>query len=157
MPIMHMTELKKIPNIEQDKKLLKKYAYFEKLINELKKRDLPAEIMGTINQNIEEINAISGSNEERRKRLQQSISKILKLLEKKIKLVPRNHYRDLWMVLGMSVFGMPMGVAIGAGLDNMAFLAIGIPIGMAIGMGIGAGMDKKAQEEGRQLDIEKIY
>ena len=34
---MHMTELKKIPNTEQDKKLLKKYAYFEKLIEELKK------------------------------------------------------------------------------------------------------------------------
>lgn len=29
-----------------------------------------------------------------------------------------------------------------------------IPLGMAIGIAIGAGMDKKALEEGRQLDIE---
>ena len=36
----------------------------------------------------------------------------------------------------------------------MAFLAIGIPLGMAIGIGLGTGMDKKALEEGRQLDIE---
>ena len=29
-----------------------------------------------------------------------------------------------------------------------------MPLGMAIGIAIGAGMDKKALEEGRQLDIE---
>ena len=57
----------------------------------------------------------------------------------------------------MSAFGIPLGVAFGASLDNMAFLGIGIPIGMAIGMAVGAGMDKKAFEEGRQLNLEIPY
>ena len=33
-------------------------------------------------------------------------------------------------------------------------LAIGIGIGMAIGVGVGSSMDKKAFNEGRQLDFE---
>ena len=76
------------------------------------------------------------------------------MIEKEEKLVPKNAYRTRWMAIGMSVFGVPIGMAFGASLGNMAFLAIGIPLGMAIGIAIGAGMDKKALEEGRQLDIE---
>lgn len=52
--------------------------------------------------------------------------RILKLIEKELKLVPKNSYRNRWMAIGMSAFGVP----------------------------IGAGMDKKAFEEGRQLDME---
>lgn len=54
----------------------------------------------------------------------------------------------------MAVFGLPIGIIIGFALDNMAFLGIGLPMGLAVGIAIGTGMDKKAQEEGRQLDIE---
>lgn len=32
-----------------------------------------------------------------------------------------------------------------------------IPIGLAIGMAVGTGMDKKALEEGRQIDLEIKY
>jgi hypothetical protein len=41
----------------------------------------------------------------------------------------------------------------GIGLDNMAFLGLGLPIGLAIGAVLGLRMDKKAFEEGRQLDV----
>jgi len=58
------------------------------------------------------------------------------------------------LAIGMSAFGIPFGVVFGASLDNMGYLGIGLPIGMAVGMVIGAGMDKKAFEEGRQLDLE---
>ena len=54
----------------------------------------------------------------------------------------------------MTTFGLPIGAALGLSLGNMAFLGIGLPVGMSIGLGIGASMDKKAFEEGRQLDIE---
>jgi hypothetical protein len=57
----------------------------------------------------------------------------------------------------MAAFGIPIGVAFGASLGSMAFLAIGIPIGMVIGLAIGSGMDKKAFEEGRQIDLELKY
>jgi len=55
------------------------------------------------------------------------------------------------MILGMSSFGIPLGVAFGFSVGNLALLGIGIPIGMAIGIGFGTYLDKKAKEEGRQL------
>lgn len=154
---MDIKELFINPNIGQDKKLKNKYVYFEKLIDELKKREMPSEIVNSINQNIEDINSFSGSNKDLRKQICKSQSNILKLLEKELKLVPKNLYRTRWMAIGMSVFGVPLGMAFGASLDNMAFLGIGIPIGMVIGMAIGAGMDKKAFEEGRQIDLDIKY
>ena len=70
-----------------------------------------------------------------------------------MKLVPKFYYRNLWMVLGMSAFGIPLGVAFSMSIKNMAFIGIGLPIGMAIGMIVGTNMDKKAFDEGRQLDV----
>jgi hypothetical protein len=57
----------------------------------------------------------------------------------------------------MAGFGIPIGVAFGASLGNMAFLGIGLPIGLATGIAVGSGMDKKAFEEGRRLDVEIKY
>ena len=154
---MDIKELNIRSNIEQDKKLTNKYVYFEKLLDELKKREMPSEIVNLINQNIDEINSFSGSNKDLQKQIRKSQSNILKLIEKELKLVPKNFYRNRWMAIGLAVFGIPFGAAFGASLGNMAFLGIGIPIGMVVGMAIGAGMDKKAFEEGRQLDIEINY
>lgn len=87
--------------------------------------------------------------------LLQSIKKaqteILKLLEKEEKIVPVNHYRKLWMIMGMSTFGLPIGVAFGLSMGNLGMLGIGLPIGMAIGISVGSSMDKKAKSQGRQL------
>lgn len=58
------------------------------------------------------------------------------------------------MALGMSAFGLPFGVVIGLITKNMGLLAIGLPIGMGIGVMVGSKMDKKALEEGRQLNME---
>ena len=76
------------------------------------------------------------------------------MTEKELKIVPKNYYRNLWMVLGMSAFGLPLGVAFGLSLGNIGLLAIGLPIGMAIGTLVGSKLDKKALESGKQLDIE---
>lgn len=152
--MIYIKELDKRPNIEQDKKLKNKYVYFEKLIDELNKKEIPSEIATTINQNIEAINSFSGSNKNLKKQIRKSQSNIFKLIEKELKLVPKNLYRTRWMAIGMSAFGIPLGVAFGASLGNMGLLGIGIPIGMVFGMAIGSGMDKKAIQEGRQLDLE---
>jgi hypothetical protein len=68
--------------------------------------------------------------------------------------VPKNHYRNVWLALGIAAFGVPLGVVFGASLGNMGYLAIGIPFGLSIGLAIGTGLDKKAADEGRQLDVE---
>ena len=115
---------------------------------------MPEDIVNFVNQNIEDINSFSGSNRELRALMRKSQSRILNLLEKKLKLVPKNHYRNRWMAIGMTVFGIPLGAALGAGSGNTSSIAIGIPIGMVIGLAIGSGMDKKAFAEGKQLDLE---
>lgn len=153
---MKIAELKKRPDINQSKKLNSRFANFEILIKELNKKEINDEIVDVINRDVAGINAFSGANKELLKLLRKSQMGILKLIEKELKLVPKNLYRNRWLAIGMAAFGVPFGLAFSASLGNMAFLGVGIPIGMVVGMAIGAGMDKKASEEGRQLDLEAI-
>jgi len=150
---MEFKELEKRPGYHSDKKLAKKYAEFDKLIDELKKKEIPEEIVNRINQDIEELNTLSGSNSDFLKQLRKVQSGVLKLVEKELKLVIKNHYRNMWLGIGVAL-GVPFGVAFGTSLGNMAFIGIGIPIGMAIGIAIGTSMDTNAQKNGKQLDID---
>ena len=76
---------------------------------------------------------------------------LLQYLKKEHGLVSPNHYRNLWMVLGMSVFGIPIGLIFSFAINNMAFIGTGLAIGMPIGMVIGMAKDKKALEDGRVI------
>ena len=153
---MKLHELKQQSDNE-DFKLNEIYAQFTKLLIELEKRELADEIVVSINQDIDEINSMTTIKKELRKQIKLRLQRIIKLLEKEVKLVPRNYYRNMWLVLGMAAFGLPMGVAFGTSLGDMAYIGLGLPIGMAIGQGVGDGMDKKAMKEGRQLDVEIKY
>jgi hypothetical protein len=151
---MEIKELKNRPDIDQHKKLYASYNQFDKLLMELRRKELTNETVNSINDRIARINSVTGSEKELRKQIKNTQSGIIKLIEKEHKLVTKNHYRNTWLVVGMAVFGIPLGVAFGASLGNMAFLGIGLPIGMAIGSAVGTAMDKKAFEEGRQIDLE---
>ncbi len=153
-------EFKKLdinPTIEQDKKLQEKYTCFGKLLEELKKKEVPVAIVDSINQDLDEINSFSGTGGALLKLFRKKQTSMLKMLEKELKLVTKNHYRNMWMAVGMSAFGIPMGAAIGISAGNLGLLAIGLPIGMAIGIAVGTAMDKKARENGKQLDVEMKY
>ena len=152
--IMGIKELKKRPSIDQNKKLINAYAQFENLLTALKNKELPEETVKTINNGIDVINSVTESVKELRKQIRNTQSSILKLIEKELKLVTKNHYRNTWLAVGMAAFGLPLGVAFGTSIGNMGLLGIGLPIGMVIGMAVGSGMDKKAFESGRQLDLE---
>lgn len=154
---MDYIKIVKRPNIENDKKLFGNYQNFENLLSELEQKEIPIEIKNFINHEIEEINSFSGSAIELLKRIKKAQSSILKRLEKDLKLVPKNYYRSIWLALGMSAFGIPIGLGIGLSLGNIAFLGIGLPIGMGIGIAIGTAMDKKAMDTGKQLDFEMKY
>ncbi|MBY5950213.1 hypothetical protein KUV23_04465 [Algoriphagus marincola] len=151
---MEIKELIERSEIEQNSKLNTAYSLLKNLLSELRKREIPIEILNSINQEIDKLNGFSGSDKELLKQVRNSQSLILSLVKKELGLVPKGHFQTMWMAMGMATFGIPFGVVFGLTLGNMAFFAIGIPIGMSIGLAIGAGMDKKAQEEGRQLDIE---
>lgn len=151
---MGINELKKRKGIGENKQLIDTYIQFEKLLTQLRKRKLPDEVVQAINTNIDLIDPDPGTEEDLRKQLRKTQSDILRLIEKELKLVPKNHYRNIWMSLGIAAIGLPLGVVFGASLGNMGYLAIGIPFGLSIGLAIGTGLDKKAADEGRQLDVE---
>src|SRR6187402_557021 len=126
---MKIKELNQTPDIDKNVKLEETYLQFEKLLTELRKRELPDELVVSINKDIEDLNSTSISGDELRKIVTKKQTRIIKLLEKELKLVPKDYYRNLWLAVGMAAFGLPMGVAFGAALGNMAFLGIGLPIG----------------------------
>lgn len=151
---MKIKELKEFPNRYQDTKLQTAYAQFNTLLAFLKKEKLSPEMVLFINKGIDEINGAIHSEKELKKQLRKTQTCLLNKMEKDLKLVTKNHYRNLWMAVGMAAFGIPMGIIFGASLGNMGFIGIGLPIGMVIGIAVGTSMDKKALEEGRQLDLE---
>lgn len=139
--------------IDQNQKLTKAYTNLQNLLEALRDRSIPDEVIARINEEVQVLNASRETDKKMIKKLHGAKNSILKLIEKELKLVPKNYYRNLWMAVGMTAFGLPIGVAISTALGNMAFLAIGLPIGLPIGMAVGSAMDKKALDEGRQLDV----
>ena len=154
---MDIIELRDRQDISNDEKLSSIYSQFGELLREIEKKELSQHIIEFINQDVQVINSSSLTGNELRKLLKHRQTKILKQLEKEHKIVPKNYYRNVWLPLGMSAFGLPIGVAIGATSGNMGLLAIGLPIGMAVGTAVGSSMDKKAAYKGRQLNIEIKY
>ena len=152
---MNIIELRQ--RIPENPKLNTSYIQFEKLLQELRKKQLPPPIIALVNQDVESITSIPDTGDELKKALKHAQTKIIKLIEKELKIVPMNYYRNIWLVLGMSAFGLPIGAAIGLSIGNIGLLAVGLPIGMLIGMIIGSTMDKKALQEGRQLAMEIKY
>lgn len=135
-------------------KLEKRYRRFQELIKEIQQRDLPEGTATGVNNKIEALNLVRDMDHNLSVKLRKTQSSIVNILLKEVKIVPKNYYRNLWLSLGMAVFGVPMGVAFGAALDNMAFLGIGIPIGMAIGIAVGTALDEQAKKEERQLKLD---
>lgn len=154
---MKIKELKKNPSIDQHKKLFLLYTQFNNLLSILNTKELTEEIVIVINHKIDELHSASNSEKELKTQLKKTQSSVLKLIEKEAKLVTKNHYRNTWLAIGMSVFGIPIGVALGVSLGNIGLLGIGLPLGMVIGMAVGTKMDEKARELGKQLDIEIKY
>lgn len=124
---------------------------FQKLINAINSKDLTSETTEIVQQKVDHINSWEGSSKSFLKELKKVKKEILEILQKKQKLVPEKYYAALWMPLGMSVFGMPIGVAISALTGKISFIAIGLPLGMAIGSFYGVYLDKKAEKENRIL------
>ena len=149
-----MKKLIERQHILENTKVLSRYHQLGELLKALEKRELPNEIIDFINQHIELLNSVSDSEKYFAKIIKENENEILKYIEKKINVVPKNHYRKRWLSIGIGAFGLPIGVAIGSASGNMGLLGTGLPIGIGIGVAIGSSMDKKAFNEGRQLNFE---
>ena len=154
---MSITSLQPKTAVTGDAKLEALYTQFGQLINELNTKSISSEVIASINKEVEETNASRMTGNDLKKLLRKKQSAIVTLVEKKHKIVPKDYYRQFWMILGMSAIGLPFGVGLGLALGSMAYLGLGIPIGMGLGMVMGSAMDKKALKEGRQLDMEIKY
>ena len=151
---MEIKELRNRQDLDKSKRLNIVYTQFGKLLTELKKRELSELVIKSINDGVGQVNAVSEADRHLGKQIRNTQSRILRLIEKELNLVVKNHYRNIWMAIGMTAFGLPMGIAFGMSLGNIAFLGFGLPIGFGIGIAVGTAMDKKAFEEGRQIDFE---
>src|SRR6056297_2717024 len=107
---MIIGEIKYDESLQKDVKLSKIANQFELLIEELKRKKLPDNLVQFINSKIEEINSINDSSKKLKSQIKKNQSKIIEQVEKKIKIVPKNHYRNTWLALGLAVFGVPIGV-----------------------------------------------
>lgn len=150
-----MTIAKLIPraHLPPDSKALSTLLKFEQLIAELNNKDIPDHITQTINTYVDAVNKIHDGDNALPKETAKYHQKTLHLVSKELKLVSKHYYRNLWMSLGIAAFGIPVGMVIGFALGNIGLLAIGFPFGIVIGIVIGAEMDKKAKQEGKQLNI----
>jgi hypothetical protein len=151
---MSILELKNIQNISTDIKLSRVYSQFGELLSELKKMELSQNVVAAINESVEQINSSTLLGTQLTKLIKQKQSLVVKRVEKEHKIVPKNYYRSIWMLFGMSGIGIPIGVVFGLSIGNLGLLGLGLPIGMALGLIIGSSLDKKALNEGRQLNIE---
>lgn len=151
---MNITALRERPENITNAKLNSLYLQFKQLLAELRTKQLNSDLISSINSDIEEINTSLFVGDDLKKLVKQKQTSILKQLEKDLKFIPKHYYRNLWMVLGLSAFGLPIGMIFGFSIGNIGLMGVGLPIGMAIGTVVGTAMDKKAFNEGRQLDLE---
>jgi hypothetical protein len=151
---MSITALKK-RHLDSENPLFNKYKQLAEYLTELNKNRISNDIIYQINKEVDELNTIDDQNQ-LLKSIKQKQSTIVNLVEKQLKIVPKNYYRNLWIVLGMTAFGIPIGVLLGIYV-NFALFALGLPAGLAIGAIVGNKLDKKALKEGRQLNVEMKY
>ena len=151
----NLNELIPPSELDSTSRIGKRYGQMEALLEALDRRDLKDPFLSNLNGIIDSFNAASSANW--KKNVRTAHAAVLKTMSKDSDLHTINQNRNMWMAVGMAAFGIPMGAAFGAALGNMAFIGIGMPVGMAIGIAVGTAMDKKAKDEGRQLDIELKY
>lgn len=154
---MHILDIEKTTTILNDEKLLKIYEQFQQLIIQLRAKELTVDSIQTINENIKPINISTLTGNKLQKLIKKHQTAILKHIEKEYKLTTKNYYRNLWMLFGFTAFGLPIGVCFGLALNNIGLMGLGLPIGMVIGVIVGTQLDKRAQKDGKQLDLEIKY
>jgi LPS O-antigen subunit length determinant protein (WzzB/FepE family) len=152
---MNLTTLRQREGLEQFKKLVETYQQLQRLCDAISEKKLDETVIQKINVELDALNAIETVDDTFRKSIKKAEDKILKILEKDLKIVPINYYKTLWMILGMSAFGMPFGVLYGVIIGNMGMIGLGLPFGMAIGVFLGMNLDKKALAQGKQLAFER--
>ncbi len=137
-------EIEKTLNSISDEKLQKALNDLIPIFEDLDQREIPTESLADLLKRLKNMLVA----ELHLKQIVRFKADLLAALRKQYGLVTPKYYQTLWMVLGMTIFGVPFGLIFSMAIDNMAFLGLGFGFGMPIGMAIGIAKDKKAQEDG---------
>lgn len=133
--------------------LIRAFDRLAQLLEELRTRELSHSTIISINKEVEVLNKNTFYGRKFKKLIKKKEEKILEVTRKQENLFPANYFQSHWMATGMLAIGLPLGVAFGLALGNIAFFGIGLPIGLALGMSLGAEKDKKVKDENRQLNF----
>ncbi|MAZ29540.1 MAG: hypothetical protein CL868_21000 [Cytophagaceae bacterium] len=161
-----------ISALPKNSKLNNQIKQFNTLVAELNKKKIPQKFIDFFNVKVHDLNTLP-VNKALRKKIKTTETIILKIVAKECELYVKHHNRNIWLALGMTAFGLPIGAAfgiifgaaMGVARDDMSKFALGLPIGLGAGMGIGIALgiaigghkDKKVEQQGKQLDIEIKY
>ncbi len=126
------------------------------ILKDLRERSLPGRVVDRVNLLVADMNDAIAADHVDRKRMERNVRQLLRLLEKEVELVPRNHHSNLWRGLGIAVFGVPLGLAVGSSVGEIGLVGLGLPVGVVFGTAVGILLDRKAHREGRQLDVEML-
>ena len=152
---MKIEGLQRRKGTEKNKKINNAYDKMQLLIEALDKKDIPSEELTTINDHIVSINSFGGTDKELTKELKKTYKNILSFIEENLKLVPKNHFRALWIV-----YGSLAGVVLSSIFANFNFInfnglaLLPLPLAVAAGILVGIAMDNSAKNEGRQIELE---
>lgn len=150
---MELIELTTLQNINQNKGLNYTITRFKELLQDLNNKELSPHVIELINKDIQEINCSPYKEKKLSSLINQKHTKILSLIRKEHKLIPKGNYSTLWAICGMAIFGIPLGVIYGKLMGNIGLIGFGLPVGLGIGIMVGMWLDNKVQKEGRQLNI----
>lgn len=151
---MVLNLLRSRPDFNKDTKFNEATKKLNKLLTLLSEKSVPNDLIIKINSDIEALNSSDLSVQDLSNDIIKERDNIITVIQKELNLVTKNHYRNIWLIIGMTIFGVPLGLLLGVSVGNIGLLGVGLPIGLGIGILVGTAMDKKALNEGRQLNIE---
>lgn len=134
--------------------LYRRYRQLQRLLEELRGRPLSDPTILLINQEIDYLNTMPEAGLAWSRQLRRAQRAILRIIGRRMQLVPRHYYRKHWLRLGVIAFGLPLGLLLSSILDNINLLGLGLALGMAVGFALGTRLDQQAGEHGRQLAFE---
>jgi len=149
-----ITKIQKRASIIQHNKLEKAYQKMQALIAALNKKDIPEDISKKINQEIEGINRSTETDKKLVQAINKSYKAILKIVRKKLGLLPKHHQRNIWLTIGSSTFSGALAPILSAD-GQLAPIILGVVVALVLPVGfvIGTLSDKKTAKEGKQLDV----
>lgn len=141
-----------IPPAEQiNLKVEQQLRKLKKMIDELRTKNLQHVSIEFINDIIQKLYQLDFNSKTSRYKIGQFKREILNYLQKNEGMFAKGHFTALYMTVGMSAIGLPLGVVFGFAVDNLGLLGVGLPIGLALGLALGRKKDMRIKQEGKQL------